>query len=156
MSFVSLLFGLMLVFLAGCGPRPGDLTDPCSFLTVGEIEKTLDVDHVQMRRLPRATIRGFDHRGGQVCLLSASGLMNGMMFQIEVGTPGDFAREKAQVMGRGLKKAEDVPGIAETAFWNAGTTTAAALKNGHAVIVSGIYRKADALNLIKKAVARLP
>lgn len=102
---------------------------------------------------------GFENRGessGQVCILTASGRMNFIMLHIWIGTPGEFARERAQVMGKGLKKAEDLPGVAEAAFWNAGTTTVAARKKGHAVILSGIYRKAAALRLIKKAAARLP
>jgi hypothetical protein len=147
---------LLTAVLAGCGR--GDLDDPCSFLTAGEVKEAFDVDHVRMLRRDHISLAPDSGNRGekppQVCILTASDVANFTMFHVRIITPAEFAREKAQVMGKERQKSEDLPGIAEQAFWNRGT--AAALKNGHAVIVTSVFRKATAVGLLKKAAGRLP
>jgi hypothetical protein len=147
--------GLALMFLAGCH---GDLDDPCSFLTAGEVKEAFDADRVQMvKRNHVSLVPDPEDHGGkprQVCILTASDVANFTMFHVRIITPAEFAREKARVTGKERQEAEDLPGIAEQAFWNRGT--AAALKKGHAVILTSVFRKATAVGLLKKAAGRLP
>jgi len=147
---------LLTAALAGCRSR-GDLADPCSFLTAGEVKEAFDVDHVQMVRRDQVSLAPEDREKklGQMCIVTASDVANFTMFHVRLGTPAEFVSEKVRVV-RKNQGTENLPGIAEQAFWNQSTSTAAALKNGHAVILTSVLRKATAVDLLKKAAKRLP
>jgi Protein of unknown function (DUF3558) len=158
---------LLVVFVAtsaGCRHRPSSqeaapatpaaapavasLDDPCTLLSDDDVAEVLRMPQVRRERT------GAGARSGKICSISASdrSRQNGLGFSIGYGTDEDFQ----QMRGSASATAESVPGVGEQAFWSDSLSTAAALVNGRAVIVTGPDDRASAVALLKRALARLP
>jgi hypothetical protein len=145
-----------------------NLDDPCTLLTNADVANVLHSLIVDASR-PRTNLAAeyVDAASGHVttrpertCLVvSSSGdvlrpeAMKHVVFSITVGTSADYERERARARSRA---AEALPGVAEQALWNGVAKTAAALKGGRAVLISGIPDRTAAADLLKRASGRLP